>query len=83
MVNAGGRGHYGVKLCQLMGRILNEKVFFWSLAIREGMIICQTFEFDTYMCHPHSCVFHRCSVEAIRGHFLTDENVRALIIGTN
>ena len=66
-----------------MGRMLNDKVFFWSLGIREGMIICQTFECDTYMCHPHSCVFHRCGVEAIRGHFLTDENVRALIIGTN
>ena len=64
--------------------ILTDKVLFWSWAFKLGMIICLTFEFDTYMCHPHSCVFHSAgSVEAIRGHFLTDENVRALIIGTN
>ena len=67
--------------------ILTDKVLFWSLVFKLGMIVCQTFECDTYMCHPqwipHPCVFHRCGVEAIRGHFLTDENVRALIIGTN
>ena len=57
---------------------LNDKVLLWGFAIRVVLIIRQTFGCDTYV--PSSSV---CGVEAIRGHFLTDENVRALIIGTN